>query len=109
MTRGCAIFAVDNPTMNEYILHRENGYLFSNKLVSGKLSFKVKRKIKNKLIRNKIDEIYTHYPLCEKRDWKDVESLDIEKLGKAAYNTTVQGYQRWKSKIDEIAAFILEE
>ena len=31
LIRGCAVFFCNQPTINEYIIHKNNGYLFSNR------------------------------------------------------------------------------
>jgi Glycosyltransferase len=72
MAMGKVVIAVDHPMMNEYIVHGENGFLFS------------------------IDNI------------QPIEIKDIKMLQMNAYNTIVEGRERWKSSIVDILNFIEE-
>ena len=107
MARGCAVFAVNEPTMNEYVQHKENGYLFNSKRVNEQYAFRIKNKIKTVFSKN--NKTYNQYPITHKLDKNEISILDIKLLGENAYKTSVDGYYNWTSQKEIIADFIIKE
>jgi glycosyltransferase involved in cell wall biosynthesis len=93
MARGCAVLSYDGPTMNEYVEHGRNGYVFG-RTDRPRLSqrFRVRR-----------DGPFTLSPA---RDWADVAAADLEALGAAARSDQRAGRARWLETLPDYARFI---
>jgi hypothetical protein len=110
MGRGCAVFGYNAPTMNEYIQHRENGYLMPAYQPSGINRLRVAsghfawRLPPLRLFRRRhFERLLTHL-----QDWDEIRQLDLRKLGEAAIRTHRAGYKEWLDKIPEYARFIMD-
>lgn len=108
LARGCAVFGFDAPTMNEYIVHSEDGYLLR---ASAKYEFllQISRFMKRRLLRLGIGKRTSfEYPVIECQDWHTIEALDLEKLGRTARQCHQIGFAEWQKSIPEYARFVLE-
>lgn len=115
MARGCAVFSYDAPTMNEYIDHKENGYLFASDPVS---DFWLRRKkifqniykyaFRMGLIHREILHPLFRYPVNLRQKWADIEGLDLQTLGGKARQSQLDGYKIWKNSLEQFASFILD-
>jgi glycosyltransferase involved in cell wall biosynthesis len=108
LARGCLVFAYDAPTMNEYIRHGINGYLFSYDDASrvddlwNRLGNRVQRYVH-----------FTEKPqndarVIKRQNWKAIRRLDMQRLGDAARLDQTRGFATWQSEIPQYARFILE-
>jgi glycosyltransferase involved in cell wall biosynthesis len=104
MARGCAVFAADAPTMNEYITHLSNGILFRRR----SFALRAVRSLQSRLSRAGV------FPLraCirgidDRQDWSRFRSLDLEAIGRAARADHTAGYRAWQASIPDCALFIL--
>jgi len=100
MARGAAVMAYDGPTMNEYIDHKENGYLFNN-LASRKLH---KRGIR--FAKRFTGSHPKEFILPLDQSWSEIYNLDWERLGKAARQDHIDGYSNLQNSLDDYAQFI---
>lgn len=98
---GCAVFGYDAPTMNEYITHKENGYLF--KQMSDNLRNKINKAIKIRLPRFLGGRKYI-YKLNE--NWQELENLDLEKIGNTAYMNNLEGRMKWEGQIPDFVNYL---
>lgn len=98
LARGNAVFAYNSPTMNEYINHKENGYLFKK---TSLLSALFKR------MKGIDDNSYYSSHLSQNQNWKEIAGLDLKSMGKSAYLMNLEGYKLWKKQIPNFADFIL--
>ena len=107
MARGCAVFAFDGSTMNEYITHGENGYLFQpcQASVVNRLRLKVKRSAWRFI---PLRLFHFEYPVTESQNWGQIRQLDLEKLGRTARQQCLAGFAEWQTRIPEYARFVLE-
>jgi hypothetical protein len=110
LARGCAAFAFDAPTMNEYIVHKDNGYLFRRfgrdpwNRIRGSIAWRLDA------LRARI----THSPkpvrhtISDWQDWNEAKALDLMRMGKRARQTQAGGFQAWKDSIPKFASFLLD-
>lgn len=98
LSGGCPVFAYNAPVMNEYIRHKQNGYLF-------KLTSPFSRLIKR--ITGSEKSFYYSSDFTFKQNWKEIENLDLKKMGLSAFSKNLEGYKKWVCQIPEFADFIL--
>jgi glycosyltransferase involved in cell wall biosynthesis len=91
LVRGCAVFAANRPTMNEYIHHGVDGYLFRPR----SFRMRVSRAIRSRLAAVGIGAPPLMVGLGENQDWKTLASLDLAALGASARAAHVAGHRRW--------------
>ncbi|MFC1496870.1 glycosyltransferase [Verrucomicrobiota bacterium] len=107
MARGCAVFAFDKPTMNEYIKHCESGYLFPAPHEKD-LSFRIKR-----IFGSYASHLfsgpgkYHYFPLSIKQDWDKIACLDLKGIGNTALKAHYTGFKQWQGTISGLADFML--
>ncbi|HXB02119.1 MAG TPA: glycosyltransferase [Opitutaceae bacterium] len=106
MCSSCAVLAHDAPTMNEYITHRRNGWLFPS--------------IRPPLWRERLHtSLHRRWPrltppvggamsLGLKQDWCTLRETDWAALGRAAREDQSTGHRTWLAQLPELARFILE-
>jgi hypothetical protein len=104
LARGSAVFAHDAPTMNEYIIHRTDGYLLKSTWNAARLfySFKVR------LWKKKLAPLPRyHFPIDHsKQDWAEITALDLEQLGTTALKRHHEGYTAWCASIPQYVEFL---
>lgn len=83
LSKGCCVFSIDRPVMNEYISHMQDGYLFNSK--GG--------------------DIYNELEYMQ--DWKEIEKLDLRKLGNSARYNHMISYDNWKSNLVNVYEFLV--
>ncbi len=104
MARGCAVFAHNGATMNEYISSGENGYLF-------KSAWTIDRVLRAMYVQRGRYDI-TSYPSLEfvprecDQNWREIASLDLERIGYLARQQQQLGYERWQQQIPQYAEFL---
>lgn len=99
MARGCAVFAHDGPTMNEYIQSRENGFLFASKPSrSGGLTLMERLAV---MCRRPAG-------LTVHQQWKEISELNYRALGDQARALHSEGFTQWQSQLAEYASFVQE-
>lgn len=110
MARGCAVFGFDAPTMNEYIQHRENGYLMPAYQPSWKHWITVTSEhLAWRLPPLRLfQRMHFERPLTHFQNWDEIRQLDLQKLGETAFRMHRAGYVEWLDKIPEYARFILD-
>jgi Glycosyl transferases group 1 len=104
LARGCAVFANDAPTMNEYILHRQDGYLFRRPWSAQRMSVAVQARLANKGLLPSAPFIHG---LPESQNWDEIAALDLQMLGQCALTKHRQGYENWLNAIPGFARFVL--
>ena len=106
--RGCVVFSANSATMNEYISHKETGYLlkssFQTRLGSPVLN-KIVPKIERLFAPNKD---YPDYLIADHQDWTEIERLNLAEVGEKAHSQHVQGYQQWLLSLPDYSKFILD-
>lgn len=108
MASGCAVLAYDAPTMNEYITHGVDGFLFSDAVMEReKTPFfqRVKNTFQNWVTRG--ERVVYPYRVSYSQNWEQLEQMDLEKLGRTARSKQETGFAFWGEKISEYADFIL--
>lgn len=110
LARGCAVFAHDAPTMNEYISHKKNGYLLQRyrksllNIARDQISKKTYRVAKNL----GHTSFFFDYPITEWQNWTEIKRLDLQALGNQACQEQLEGYALWKKNLPQYASFILD-
>ncbi len=112
LARGCAVFAHNAPTMNEYIRHGQNGYLFSsyshNPRNFPQYSMRQLVRLFSKLKSRIVDTAYYAYPVTKYQNWKEIGSLDLQALGCVAREDQIKVYTTWQKMVPTYAQFILD-
>jgi hypothetical protein len=112
LARGCAAFAFDAPTMNEYITHGVDGYLIGSYSFSlptlpsylARQAVAPMRKFWGKIKQQR----YRDYKITEWQDWGTIRQANLPKLGETALQHQSEGYVAWKNNIEKYASFILD-
>jgi hypothetical protein len=108
MAAGCAVMGYDAPTMNEYIEHGVDGFLFSNVIVKQEgTSFAHRAKNTIRKWALGAESASNPYRASEIQDWGQLEKMDLEGMGLAARAKQAAGFSLWEEKIPEYADFIL--
>lgn len=106
MGSGCAVLAHDTPTMNEYIAHRHNGWLFPS--------------IRPPLWRERLQSgLHRRFPrvipaahpastLPLDQEWSALRRTDWAQLGQQARRDQATGHQIWLGQLPALARFILD-
>ena len=102
MARGCAVFANDAPTMNEYIEQGVSGFLFRR----GWTLTRARNAVLWRLARRLGGNAPFTFLLPERQNWDEMASLDLKTIGKKAQERYIAGYRRWQSAIPEYASFV---
>ena len=107
LARGCAVFAYDAPTMNEYITHKSNGYLLQKRYIFG---FNTGQKKIIKWLRRLGKFFFNNnpYPVTEWQNWAEIKKLELTALGNKARQEQLEGYAAWKDVLPNYARFILD-
>lgn len=110
MAQGSAILGYNAATMNEYIVHKKTGYLFSTFHLSVcNFPFVISQYAIPQIIRmmnkkkNKFFFLITAF-----QNWKEIAGLDVERIGKESRKEFIKGFREWKCRIPQIAKFVLE-
>jgi hypothetical protein len=105
MARGCAVFAHDGPTMNEYIAPGRTGYLFNGSVSRTRA---LAERARHRLQRMGLTVTLGSRPflLPDSQPWDEISGLDLPALGAAARAAHVQGYAAWRESIPRYAAFL---
>jgi hypothetical protein len=110
LARGCAAFAFDAPTMNEYIVHKDNGYLFRRfgrdpwNRVRGSAAWRLDA-LRARILRT---PKRIRHAISEWQDWGEVKKLDLERMGERARRTQAEGFRQWNDSIPQFASFLLD-
>lgn len=109
LASGCAVFAHDAPTMNEYITHRKDGMLFANAMPSVVATYagKIQRRIQRTIAPGSVSEAHKLIRLSMRQDWEGIAKLHLEALGAAARERHSIGFSRWRNAQEEYAQFVL--
>lgn len=122
MASGCAVLAYDDSTMNEYIQHKENGFLLKRlepiknfmpkaPLASIPLVYREKPTFSSWL--NKVNPLVlaNEKPFMLGTRTTNLNSLfniEPEKLGYNARTSVSEGHALWANQVDSIINFIIE-
>jgi hypothetical protein len=98
LARGSAVFAYDGPTMNEYITHKQDGYLFPT-------VYATDADRKNPEFSQRV---LSKYPVTDLQNWNDITHLDLKSIGQNARQNHQAGYTQWQQSLDEFTKFITE-
>ena len=101
MSKGSAVLAYDASTMNEYIRHRQNGFLFNN-LGSRRIDKRTIRVAKRLAGR----QTGPRYALSLDQRWSDMAKIDWEDLGATALQDSQKGYTEWCESLDAYNNFL---
>lgn len=105
MASGCAVLAADRPTMNEYIVHQNNGWLFPSAhppLWRERLHARLHRRLPRL-----IPPGGGPRTLGLKQDWESLRTTNWASLGRRARESQSTGHQAWLTRLPELATFIL--
>lgn len=107
LARGCAVFAFNAPTMNEYIQHGQTGYLFSSRTP---LAMRAMNRLQNGLARRgfRLGVLPHFHYLNTNQPWDEVAEIDVEALGRRAREAHLQGYAEWQRSLPAYAAFLAD-
>jgi hypothetical protein len=109
MASGCAVLSYDGPTMNEYIQHGDNGFLFKPKSKIGQYRRWAMRRVRQRWIDKGLPDIFHFsYELSDAQDWDALKQYDMRTLGDNARQRCLLGYQQWLDSIETYAQFILD-
>ncbi|MBI1257806.1 MAG: glycosyltransferase [Chloroflexi bacterium] len=103
MARGCAVFANDAPTMNEYIEQGINGVLFRRGWSPTRARNAILWRLAQRGLR--IDAPFT-FLLPERQHWDQITALDLKRLGETAREQHNAGYARWLARLPDYVRFI---
>jgi hypothetical protein len=103
LARGCAVFAYDSPTMNEYIRSGETGVLLRSRTPKSLRALALARR---KLAGFGFQQPKPIFYLQDNHSWKEMAALDLPAIGLAAYEAHQQGYARWLTSIPKMAEYI---
>ena len=106
MASGCAVLSYNAPTMNEYIIHQENGILLDRENVNF-----VERCYRKASRFTAIPDPYKNerkYLLNKSIQLDSQNKLDIAEIGKSSKESMKIGYDMWKEQLNEMKKFILE-
>lgn len=100
MARGCAVLAYDAPTMNEYIHHKHNGYLFNTQPSRQpvKRSWRLAKKL--------VGQPSQLFVLSPDQAWREVVDLNWAEIGRRARQDHVAGYAKWQKSLSGFAEFL---
>ena len=110
LAKGCAVFAYNAPTMNEYISHKENGYLFDeyHPAISNSIRMKVEKKL------NRVASLFgrtgfkNRPPVTGLQNWGEIRNLNLQKMGNHARQEQSQLFSAWQDSLPAYASFISE-
>jgi hypothetical protein len=108
LSRGCAVFGMNNPTMNEYITNSKDGYLFSNPPKDNSFTNNMVKNFKKLYlyIFNLPKEPFTQKPSIN-QNWNEISKLDLNMISQMAYERSKTGFIRWQKDIPKFADFVL--
>jgi glycosyltransferase involved in cell wall biosynthesis len=101
MSRSSAVLAYDASTMNEYIRHKQNGFLF-NSLASRRIDKRTLRVAK----RWASKQTGPRYALSLDQNWSDMAKIEWENLGAIALKDSQKGYTEWDESLDAYSNFL---
>lgn len=107
LARGCAVFAFDAPTMNEYIAHNKTGYLFrqrQNNLITRLDQWRQRRLKQGK----PTAKVPVSFAVTGSQNWSEIRRSDLLALGQSARQSHEIGYEIWRRHLSDYAAFVLE-
>ncbi len=108
MASGCAVLGNDAPAMNEYIRHREDGYLLQNS-TRKKALHKIKNKIRRRLATlGFVDPECFEFFMPNEQDWLDLGRQDLPTLGSVARQRHREGFEKWNEDIKQYSEFVLD-
>lgn len=112
MAQGCAVFAYDAPTMNEYLVHNRTGYLLRRwgpapadrlwgglqraRWLAGAAAARARRR-----------NPPFAFALTEHQPWDALARTEVEVLGAAAREAQAEGFRQWQAAIPALARFVL--
>jgi len=105
MARGCAVFAYNAPTMNEYIETSRTGYLFKHRWTPRRLRRGVQAKLAEYGLT--LHPPFAYALNATDQDWEQIARLELQKLGENAQSAQHVGFAKWQTKIPDIAQFLL--
>ncbi len=107
LASGCAVFAYDAPTMNEYITSQVDGFLFDP--IRGNHVHNSLMRIQARAARLKLVESPSYLQkLSLSQNWDVIRRLPLESVGDTARKNHEYGFNLWRGKLEEYAQFILE-
>ena len=113
MAKGCAVFAYNAPTMNEYIEHNKDGYLLASDPFSEFLSHREKlvQQVYRFLFasrsagRGVLHPLFRH-PITARQNWGEIAKLDLQVIGENARSKQLNGFKVWQDSLERFASFI---
>jgi hypothetical protein len=86
--------------MNEYVKHKQNGYLFNSR----PFGHPAKRGLR---LAKKLTGVRANpYTLTEDQNWAEISQLDWRSIGSQARQDHVRGYDKWQESLDNYAKFL---
>lgn len=113
MTQGSLVFMYDGATMNEYIRHKQTGYLFNTFHLSVSnfphvvVQYAIPQiiRIMNKIYKKRNEFFYL---ITAHQNWKEIAGLDVVSIGRECRRECIEGFRKWELRIPQIAKFVLE-
>lgn len=102
MARGCAVIASSTPTMSEYIISGQNGWLLPAPKPPSHLYHALTWRF---YARGWLKPRFRFALRSESQDWDAIAALDPQTLGQNARIQATAAYQTWLSEISAMAAF----
>jgi hypothetical protein len=104
LARGCAVFAADGATMNEYIRSGVDGYLFKPKSFASRAA----GALQARLAGVGLGTPPARFGLDGRQPWQEIASLDLAALGRTARAAHVEGRARWTQALPDYVRFIVD-
>lgn len=107
MARGCAVFALNAPSMNDYIRNGQNGVLLSPASTPWIRRTLARIPLGRRFGWTRFFEARPRHPLDGRLDRRPFSTIDLKALGAAARQDCVKGHQAWRSQWRDYANFLL--
>ncbi|HET9369777.1 MAG TPA: glycosyltransferase [Vicinamibacterales bacterium] len=104
LARGCAVFAADGPTMNEYIRSGVDGYLFRPKSFASRAA----GALRSRLAGLGVGAPPRRFGLDGRQPWREIAAIELEALGRRARAAHVEGRARWVQALPDYVRFIVD-
>src|SRR3990167_3145050 len=98
---GCAVLGYNAPSMNEYIKHKKNGYLFKD--YNDSFIYKLKTAVTIRLPKFLGGQDFI-YKLNE--NWQELENIDLENMGNTAYVNNLEGRLKWEEQLPNLINYL---
>ena len=102
LSRGCFVLGHYAPTMNEYITHNRDGFLFDLKekyslhsLISNAIAVRIPKLLGGRDYQNHLN-----------LDWKSLADINLTEVGEKAWERARIGYEAWTDNLRSYADYV---